>query len=384
MIKYYWILLCIIIIGCTAPKPFLNTLEQTDNALLKKVFEKPEMYELQIIYSEIVRKPNGVVEFKDHTYHLNDSLYFYPASTVKLPVAILALEKLNDFKENKGFQISKETPYRIEGDSIFYTVKKDVEAIFAVSDNEAFNRLFEFLGQDKINSTLNAKGLSPVRIAHRLSANDAFNLKTKQITFITDNNKDSAKSILPISYNSEIKNLELKAIRKGNGYYQNDTLVNAPFDFSLKNYFPLRVQHNLMKHLFFPNNFSNSSRFNIDNEDRNFLLKAMSQLPKEAGYDVEEYYDSYGKFFMFGDSKQPIPENIKIYNKVGYAYGTLTETAYIQDESNNVEFLLSATILVNKNGIFNDDEYEYDSIGIPFFAELGRTLYAHELQKKRN
>jgi len=107
----------------------------------------------------------------------------------------------------------------------------------------------------------------------------------------------------------------------------------------------------------------------------------MSQVPREAGYNVEEYYDSYGKFFMFGDSKQPIPKHVNIYNKVGYAYGTLTETAYIQDKSHHVEFILSATILVNKNQIFNDNVYEYDAIGIPFFAELGRTIYAHILEQ---
>jgi len=72
---------------------------------------------------------------------------------------------------------------------------------------------------------------------------------------------------------------------------------------------------------------------------------------------------------------------MKIYNKVGYAYGTLTETAYIVDEENGIDFLLSATLLVNNNGIFNDDTYEYDEIGIPFLAQLGRELYLLELEK---
>jgi len=381
MIKYYWILLFIITVGCTSPRPFLSTLEHTDNALLKRVFEKPEMYELQIIYSEIVRKPNGIVEFKDHTYHLNDSMYFYPASTVKLPVAILALEKLNELKENKGLQISKETPYSVAGDSIFYTIKNDVEAIFAVSDNDAFNRLYEFLGSDEINSKLRTKGLSPLRISHRLSTEDAFSSETKAISFYEYTDDTNALITLPNTQNSEVEELELKEMKKGIGYFQNDTLINAPFDFSLKNYFPLSVQHNVMKQLFFPDNYNVTSRFNLAKEDRKFLIKAMSQVPREAGYNVEEYYDSYGKFFMFGDSKQPIPKHVNIYNKVGYAYGTLTETAYIQDKSHHVEFILSATILVNKNQIFNDNVYEYDAIGIPFFAELGRTIYAHILEQ---
>jgi len=77
-----------------------------------------------------------------------------------------------------------------------------------------------------------------------------------------------------------------------------------------------------------------------------------------------------------------IPSNIEIYNKVGYAYGTLTETAYIVDTKNDIRFILSATILVNDNGIFNDNTYEYEHIGIPFLAQLGRELYTQEKERK--
>jgi len=37
--------------------------------------------------------------------------------------------------------------------------------------------------------------------------------------------------------------------------------------------------------------------------------------------------------------------------------------------------MVSATLLVNKDEIFNDNVYEYDEIGFPFLAELGRQLY---------
>ena len=69
-----------------------------------------------------------------------------------------------------------------------------------------------------------------------------------------------------------------------------------------------------------------------------------------------------------------MPEHIIIYNKVGYAYGYLTDCAYIVDKKKNKEYIITATIYVNKNGIFNDDMYEYDTVGLPFLAELGRQL----------
>ena len=86
---------------------------------------------------------------------------------------------------------------------------------------------------------------------------------------------------------------------------------------------------------------------------------------------------------MYGDTKADIPDTIKIYNKVGFAYGTLTDCAYITDTKNRAEFMLTATILVNKDGIFNDDQYEYDEVGIPFLAELGRAFYQFELNRKK-
>jgi alkyl hydroperoxide reductase subunit AhpC len=136
-----------------------------------------------------------------------------------------------------------------------------------------------------------------------------------------------------------------------------------------------------MKRIVFPEVFKESERFHLTEKDREFILFSMQNLPKNAGYDPEKYQDGYCKFFMFGDTKENIPATIKIYNKVGDAYGTMTDCAYIVDTENKVEFIVSATLLVNKNKIFNDNNYEYDTIGLPFLAELGRQLYHRNLKK---
>ena len=84
---------------------------------------------------------------------------------------------------------------------------------------------------------------------------------------------------------------------------------------------------------------------------------------------------------MYGDSEEPIPDHIEIANKVGWAYGYLTDCAYIRDTQRDISFFLTATIHVNSNQIYNDGIYEYDSIGMPFLAELGRQVYDYELQR---
>ena len=97
----------------------------------------------------------------------------------------------------------------------------------------------------------------------------------------------------------------------------------------------------------------------------------------------EKYYDSYVKFFLFGDNKEPIPDSVRIFNKVGLAYGYVTDNAYVVDFEREVEFLLTAVVLVNENGIFNDGVYEYDEVGLPFLAELGGSSTNTSWSEKR-
>ncbi len=342
---------------------------------IKMVMDSLEHYEVQIKFTQIDRNNTKEVVFKDYEFQVNANNYFYPASTVKLPIAVLALEKLNSLEN-----LDMNSVFYIEGDTLETTFAKEISKIFAISDNEAYNRLFEFLGQDEINQKLTEKGINNARISHRVSSPNADNITTKPLIIYIN---DSTIRVTDRIINKPIKPLNLQGIKKGTGFYEEDILINKPFDFSLKNYYAIDAQHEVLKRIIFPESFEPSQQFNITETQRVFLLNTMHSLPRELGYTTNEYYDSYVKFFMYGDSHESIPENIKIYNKVGYAYGTLTDCAYIKDTQNNIEFLLTATILVNKNGIFNDDTYEFDSVGIPFLAQLGRELYQHELRRKK-
>ena len=73
---------------------------------------------------------------------------------------------------------------------------------------------------------------------------------------------------------------------------------------------------------------------------------------------------------------------IRSYKKGGSSNGTLTDVAFIKNEKEGIEFCVAATILVNQNQIFNDDLYEYDTVGIPFLAALGEAIYTYELKEK--
>ena len=53
---------------------------------------------IQVFYTEINRNKRNIPSFKEYAFNVQNDLYFYPASTVKMPIALLALEKLNEMK----------------------------------------------------------------------------------------------------------------------------------------------------------------------------------------------------------------------------------------------------------------------------------------------
>ena len=96
------LLLCFILIhsnGQHTDKLLLDLMLQQPKQF-EKITSQPNKYRVQIIYTQIIRDNKNIPHFKEHHYRLNPIEYFYPASTVKMPLAILALEKINNLKIN--------------------------------------------------------------------------------------------------------------------------------------------------------------------------------------------------------------------------------------------------------------------------------------------
>ena len=87
-----------IIANCQEDDPFdpFQIVLDVNNPKLEKVLQDPNKFELQIIYTEINRNHNNQAIFTQHSFRLDANQYFYPASTVKMPTAFVALEKLNE------------------------------------------------------------------------------------------------------------------------------------------------------------------------------------------------------------------------------------------------------------------------------------------------
>lgn len=362
----------------------------------QKILDNPEKYRVQILYTQIDRNAQNQPHFTSYNYRLNAQEYFYPASTIKLPAAVVAMEKLN----NLGIEgLNKYTPLKIDsaysGQSSVQTdsssenklpsIAHYIKKVFLVSDNDAFNRLYEFAGQQQLNETLYNKGFKDVRLVHRLSIflSPDENRHTNPFTFY------QGGQILykqPLVNNHAPLPTKLNQVMLGKAHVKNDQLVNEPMDFSGKNYISVEVLQGILKSVLFPEAVPAHQRFNLTSDDYTFLYKYMSMLPRESDYpfyDPQEYPDSYVKFLMFGNTKEQLPTNIRIFNKIGDAYGFIIDNAYIVDFENKVEFLLTAVALVNENETFNDGEYEYEEEGYPFMRHLGQAFYQYELKRKK-
>jgi hypothetical protein len=171
----------------------------------------------------------------------------------------------------------------------------------------------------------------------------------------------------------------------GRAYMKDQKLIQEPVDFSVKNEISLADLNLVLQSVLFPKSVRKKQRFRISEDDRKFVLQYMSQYPSETLYPQYDssVWDASGKLLLWGFRKEALPKHIRIFNKVGGAYGFLTDVAYIVDFERKIEFMVSATIYCNTDGIINDDRYDYEKYGFSFMKYVGQVLYDYEVSRNR-
>jgi hypothetical protein len=373
----------------------VKILASSKDSLLAKVFSMPDEYRYQVIYTAIERDKNNVPSFTDYYYNVDARRYFNPASVVKMPLAFLSLEKLNDLKKpgiNKYTYMQFDSAWSKQrvlyrdstAENELPSIAQFIRKAFLISDNDAYNRMYQFVGQEQINRRLQGMGYKETRITRQfMGMNADENRRTNPIKFI-----DRQKRVLyeqPILYNRDSFDFSVQH-KMGKAYLNaRDSLINEPIDFTRANNYPLFDMHQTLRSVMFPASVPATQRFRLTNEDYKFLYRYMSQYPSETDYpkyDTATFYDSYAKFF-FRHGNHAMPDGVRVFNKVGWAYGCLTDVSYVADFKNRVEFMLSVTIYVNSDGVLNDDKYEYETIGWPFLYAVGQAIYEHEKKRPR-
>lgn len=384
--------------------------QQTDTTFIKQLLEsKPELFagilnhpnknEVQVMYTQINRDKNNKPSFKTFSYRIDPKHYFYPASTVKLAAVIFALEKVNELKvpgltaystmiTDTAFKGQTAVTEDLSAENGKPTLAHYIKKVLLTSDNDAYNRLFEFIGRAEINAKLKKYGMTESRILNRLAIGDSGESEknTNPIRFYDGDKLVYSK---PAQYDANNYPLTLTNLIVGVGYMDSkEQLVNKPYSFENKNVFTIKDQQALMKRLMMPEAYGANERFNLTKDDYKLIYTYMSKLPTESDfpkYDAKEFWPSYAKMLFYGREKNAVMDpTIRSFNKYGDSYGFIIDNAYIVDFKNGVEFFLTAVVQSNEDGIYNDGKYEYETVCYPFMKNLGQSIYEHELQRKKS
>jgi len=374
------LLLSIILFGCSLEtNPIKSSFRKND--FLKEIIKEKEDYEIQVLLTKIDQY-NSQVDFQEYKYQLDDNKYFYPASTIKLPIVVLALKKINELR-SKGSEITLKSKIILNyKDDYSELVIRDsitsfqnlIADVFLVSDNSASNILIDFIGYNYFNDEMKNAGFHKTYLNHKFNPDPYVN-STWQISDL-DNNLISS-----LNDNQKIIKADDMTIglEKGERRYFKGEILDESLNFSEKNRSSITDMHNLIKYIFYPEIFDSTNTFNLYVEDYDFLRYWMSRFTYEDIGEKfigdEKFFETYNKFFIHGDEQSVSNEQIRVYNKIGQAYGTSIDNGFIKNYQDNVEFILTATIYTNKNRVINDNLYEYDDIAVPFLAKLSRAIY---------
>ena len=379
-------------------------LAPTDTAGLGRVLTRPDFYRLQISLVRVRRDGRGLAHLgRPVRSRVRPREYFYPASAVKLAAGVLALEKLTRLQATTP-GLTFDSPMRTDSAFAGQTrAGRDTSAasgrpslghylrkMLMVSDNDAYNRLYEFVGPQELNAGLRRLGLRRARLVHRLSVGDGEPgwRHTNPIRFFADTGETRLLLAQPAGYWSAPlppARVRLASMRIGQAYVNaQGQQVGQPLDLSQKNVFSLPDLQHLLQAVVLPETMPARRRPHLPPASYALLREALSQLPPQSRsprYDSLHYPGTYAKFLFGGGGLARLPPGVRVYNKIGQAYGFLIDNAYVVDAAHGVEFLLVAVLYVNADGVLNDDKYDYDTVGLPFLRDLGQRVYEAELRR---
>lgn len=354
---------------------------------MRAVMADPEKYRAEILLTE-VRPPkhkDGRPEMLRHAFRV-DREYFYPASAIKLTAAVAGLEALAERGRARGRTYAPDCAMKIfdstagtyeEKDITDYVtgrlnIAHELKKMLVISDNEAFNRMFAFVGHREMNTRMWKLGLPTVRIRHRLGNVKDLDDPTITPEVIIVPGDGGAELMTPERSSS----LMLFAVRDagtkvGRAHVEGNVQVPGPMDFSEKNRIGIRDLQRLLTKIVLPE--AEDALPQYDDDGRALLLSLLSMLPSQSrltGFDTS--LDELQRLSYPGVNRVVPPSSkVRLYGKSGRAYGFSVENSFAFDPETKRGFFLTATIYTNDGGIVGSDHYEYGEIANPFFAALG-------------
>ncbi len=340
----------------------------------------PEEFRIQIVVTTF----DPIAEY----HYRADAEYVFPASSIKTFAAVAALLKLQALQA-EGHPVDLHTPLwwcrrstcdvredrsNLDGGTI--TLGHEIRKMQLVSDNYAFNRLYDFVGHRELNETTWALGFPNVRIKHRM-----YGRVDERSRRTTPRIEMHPRGHPPVVIPRRVSDLELTphpigGVQVGRAHIDaRGRRREGPLDFGHKNHAAVTDLHRLTIALNRPD-FPGIPQIPLTREHRAFLLQAMTEDPlasRNPVYRNEKEHLRY-KLLIKGIMRVIPLERIRYTAKSGRAYGFHSDSAYIEDTETGRAIAVTAVVHANDDGIVGDDVYIYDELSRPFFKDLGEVL----------
>lgn len=358
---------------------------------LGPVLRDPAAHRVQVLLTEPVLLPDGTLGVRRSAFG-DPAQYFYPASTVKLCAAVAALLELNARNARDGTAWGLATRLRVEprfpGDRLIeadetnreggaLTVGHCIRRICLVSDNTTFNHLYELVGHRRLNELMWEAGFTSLRLHHRLAEARPPAEQRQHRPVVLEGGGSPVRIAHPDSTLGLVNDLWTDQ-RLGVARMEGDRRIEEPLAFETKNAVRLQDLQDLLLAVVKPELRTGRQGFpGLTVEQRAFLVRALGEYPRESAnpvYDPAKYPDDYVKFLLPGLARVIPAAHLRIYSKVGCAYGNSIENTWIEDTRTGRGFALAAVVYTNPDGVMNDDQYAYETLAWPFLAAVAEVL----------
>ena len=247
-----------------------SVFRSNSDSLFQQVVGHPDDYRIQIIYTQIDRDENNVPHCTNHYFHVDPDDYFNPASTVKLPTAIFSLEKINalnieglskystvqyepgESRESAVFQDST-------AENGFPSLAQYIRKAFLVSENDPYNRFYQWVTPETINRKFQQLGFAHSRITSQfLGLSVEENRHTNPVRFL-----DKQGHVLyrqDAAYNQDAFDFSQEVFIGDKHYDRQGNLLDGPIEFTRANKIALEDLQQLLQRLVFPESVTPEKR----------------------------------------------------------------------------------------------------------------------------
>ncbi len=371
-------------------EPFLLYRLMNGDDLLARYVKEAAEFDIQILFTRIYRDHAGKPILDRHTFRLDGKEYFNPASLVKWPLILLTMEKINELRRQiPEISLDNRIEFlgntfcspQVTGDPLapdrVSRLSTYIKEMLLVSDDNAYNRLYDFMGQEAIQRRLTARGYDSVRVIARFApCSYEENRKTPHIRMY-----NASRQVIynqSAQFNERPLSNPLGQVTVGGR------------DYSRFNRLSLEDMCEMMLGVFVPEAVSDDKKFDLNETDIELLRSYTAMYPADSEFGVFRekarfYHRHLKKYLLYG--KDPdvtdIP-GLRIHNMVGESHGTLADVAYFVNPEENVEFMLAAVINTCGKKEINYANYRYEQIGLPFLQRLGECVYQYCRQERYN